>query len=464
MIERHCHHQVILPRLAMILGLLLGCAHGTAQDGGAFAAPTTQPAAALEIEDVIGVWKMHTKFRGSEVPAVMTLWVENGKLAGVWESSERVMPLTSVRIEDGRLKFIRQLGTRALDFAGTVQDDRIDGAYMIVGNAMPSQGTRTSAVPPNHDDRPRPAMDPTSREALLAQIDLSDPKVDLDKLLPGGVPRDGIPALVDPARMPARDTTYPPADARVAVVEIAGEAVAYPINVLAWHEIINDTLAREPIVVIYCPLCDSVSVMKRWVTRPNGDRLVLEFGVSGLLYNSNVVMYDRNTMGLWSQVYCQAMTGMLAGTTLPHLPVRVTTMAAFRAAYPAGSVLDVETGYDRKYGEHPFADYLTSDRVFRNEDFGYGTALPPKTLGLGVRAGVFTAFVPADAAREQPVTVTTPAGNVVVRANDAGIEVVSVPESVQTVQTFYHSWSAFHPRTTIVPPVEPDGEVPGTTR
>lgn len=301
-------------------------------------------------------------------------------------------------------------------------------------------------------DRGRGPGDPRSREHLLSLYDLSNPQVELANILSGGVTKDGIPALTDPKRIGAASATFPSLHGRVAEVVINDEAVAYPLGILNHHEIANDTVGGVPIAVIYCPLCDSVSILDRRLTVEGEDgtstEIVLEFGVSGLLYNSNVVMYERGTMGLWSQVYMKAITGPHAGRGLKHLPVRVREFRDFKREHRGGKVLSVNTGYRRNYRSNPYQRYLAGDQVFHR--FRFGSELPPKTLGMGIKVGGFTAFVPRAAAKNGAVTVETPDGPVVVSANPAGLAVDKAPESAETVQTFYHSWSAFHPDTKIV--------------
>ena len=293
-----------------------------------------------------------------------------------------------------------------------------------------------------------------SRQDLLKQFDTSNPQIDLDDLRPGGPRKDGIPALTKPERMPARHASYPKDNARVIEVAVGDQAVAYPIWILNWHEIINDTVGGVPVAVTYCPLCDSAAVMDRRLTpKPDADPIVLEFGVSGFLLNSNVVMYERNTDALWSQVYMQAITGPHAGRSLKYLPARVVSFKDFKARHPHGEVLTKNTGYDRPYDGPAYERYFADpDRVFYK--FDYDDRLPPKTLGMGIKAGDLVVFVRADAAIEKPITVETPLGRVVVTANEFGLQLEKAPEGVSSIQTFYHSWSAFYPKTTIIPEPE----------
>ena len=300
-----------------------------------------------------------------------------------------------------------------------------------------------------HEERVR-----VTKESLSKHYDLSNPQIDLDEMLAPGVPKDGIHYLTNPKRVMGVEADYPGLRERVAVVEINGEAVAYPLGILNFHEVANDTVGGVPIAATYCPLCDSVAVLDRrlMVTdESSGEEkeIILEFGISGFLYNSNMVLYDQTSMGLWSQVYLKAFTGKFAGKSLNYLPVRIMKFGAFREKYPKGEVLSTDTGFDEPYERNPYADYLTSQRVFRDHDFGFKKDLPPKTLGLGLKVGSFAAFVTAELARQGPVTIETPKGPAIVTANEAGVRLQSAPAGTQALQTFYHSWSAFHPETKV---------------
>ena len=303
------------------------------------------------------------------------------------------------------------------------------------------------------EQREQPRRHRVTREELLKNYDLSNPIIDIDKLLAPGVDKDGIPALTNPRWVKVADSDYPAnPKARVVEVTAGGQAVAYPLGILNWHEIANDVVGDMPVAVTYCPLCDSVAVFDRRITSQdeNGKATVrtLEFGVSGLLYNSNVVMYERHNMGLWSQVYMRAVTGPDSGTMLKSLPVRMMTWEEFKKAHPDGEVLSTDTGHDRPYNANPYEGYLKSDRVFGQFDFGH--ALPPKTLGVGIAAGDFVTFITADAMPEGKATVHTPGGDVQIVHEDAGFRVVDKPDNVAALQTFYHSWSAYYPDTKII--------------
>lgn len=287
---------------------------------------------------------------------------------------------------------------------------------------------------------------------LEAEYDLSNlniPKDEIHTLLP----RDAIPALTDPKRQDSANAKWLPSDARIIVVRVNDEVLGVPLPVLDWHEIVNTTVGGEPIAATYCPLCDSATVFNRRVDLPvEGDSepetVVLEFGVSGALYNSNVLMYDRRDKGLWSQLGMRAVSGPLAGTALDMLPVEIVSFSQFKKDHPDARVVSNETGHQRNYGQSPYESYFARDGLMVPVK-GVGDALPRKTLGVGVAIDDHAWFVPEDLYRDG-YTLTTPAGDVKLTAGDAGVRVASAPDGVRTAQTFYYSWSAFYPHTTIV--------------
>ncbi|GJQ27686.1 MAG: hypothetical protein HBSAPP02_27180 [Phycisphaerae bacterium] len=276
---------------------------------------------------------------------------------------------------------------------------------------------------------------------------LTIPKDQIHTLLP----RDAIPALTDPGMEPADKADWLPDDARVIEVVVGEDVLGVPLRVLDWHEVVNTTVGGKPVAVTYCPLCDSATVFSRKVGA-GGAATVLEFGVSGALYNSNVLMYDRKDKGLWSQLGMRAVSGPLAGTALDMLPVEVVSFAAFKKAHPGAKIVSSKTGHQRDYSRSPY------ERYFKNETLmvpvaRVGDALPRKTLGVGIAVGDGDAsqawFVPTSAIGDGR-TIDTPAGKVRLARSEAGIAVIEAPKGVRSAQTFYYSWSAFYPDTTVV--------------
>lgn len=268
------------------------------------------------------------------------------------------------------------------------------------------------------------------------------------------LPRDAIPALTDPTREAAADADWIPPDGRVIVVRIGKETVGVPIAVVNWHEIVNMEVGGAPVAVTYCPLCDSAAVFSR---RVGDEGPVLEFGVSGALYNSNVLMYDRAEKGLWSQLGMHAVSGPRAGTALEVLPVEVVGFTAFKVRFPGAQIVSKETGHDRDYSASPYEAYFQGEELMVPVA-AIGDALPPKTLGIGIAMGEGASarawFVPVSAIGDAGIRVETPAGEVEVIRTDGGVAVASAPEGVRSAQTFYYSWSAFYPDTQIVQVIE----------
>jgi hypothetical protein len=193
-------------------------------------------------------------------------------------------------------------------------------------------------------------------DGRLNGFDVSNASIPVDEILPGGPPRDGIPALDAPDFLAARNADFLAATDRVIGIARGDNAKAYPIAILNWHEIVNDRIGEDAIVVTYCPLCGTGMVFSA------GDDL--SFGVSGLLYNSDVLMYDRRTESLWSQLKMEAVTGLRRGQTLELLPASHTTWGDWLARYPDTLVLSDQTGFERDYTRDPYWVYHRSSDVY----------------------------------------------------------------------------------------------------
>lgn len=297
----------------------------------------------------------------------------------------------------------------------------------------------------------------TPAAPLLRQFNLDGLSIDRNDIHAGGPPKDGIPALTKPKVVPAAQARFLRAGDRVVGVKIGENARAYPIRVLNWHEAINDILGTTPIAVIYCPLCDSVSVVDRRISKDK----TIEFGISGLLLNSNVLLYDRTDQALWSQVSLSAMSGPHAGKSLVHLPWEIVTFGEWRKAHPKGTVVTLNTGHLRDYQRNPYADYFATDRlrfpVARLDD-----RLPPNTRVVGIRLGAVSRVYPLErvAAALKHRVEDEIGGKPLVLETDATaatIHLIQLPEGAQVVHTFWFAWAAFHPQTEIF------GEIPEPT-
>lgn len=226
----------------------------------------------------------------------------------------------------------------------------------------------------------------TAREDVASALDdsrneaFSAPLIDLSRVRSGGPPPDGIPSIDNPVFQHAAAVDWlSPAEA-VLAVEIDGEARAYPIQVLTWHELVNDTIGDTPVTISYCPLCNSALAYDRRL----GAR-ILDFGTSGRLFNSSMVMYDRQTETLWTHFDGTAVAGALVGAELDTFPIATVSWEDFRTANPDGLVLTRNTGFSRDYGRNPYEGYDdASTRPFLY-DGEYDDRLEPKTRVIVVR-------------------------------------------------------------------------------
>jgi hypothetical protein len=197
-------------------------------------------------------------------------------------------------------------------------------------------------------------------------------------------------------------------------VALGDEAKAYPLRILIWHEIVNDEIGGEPVAVTYCPLCNSALVFRATIE----DGRVLEFGTTGTLYLSNLVMYDRQTDSSWAQLFGKAIAGPLTGTTLARLPSRIESWGAWRRANPDGLVLSEDTGFARSYGQNPYEGYEGSEAPFLFEGEA-DDRLPAFEHVLGFADGADVVAVPFSALRDRAV-----AGRAAISARVGGAPVV----------------------------------------
>ena len=260
----------------------------------------------------------------------------------------------------------------------------------------------------------------TSREDVPSGLrdpdnpDHPEPLVELSEIR-GVVPPDAIPALEDPAFEPVGDADWLPAVEPVLALEIDGDARAYPLRIMTWHELVNGTVGGVPVTVSYCPLCNSAVAYDRRV----GER-ILDFGTSGALFNSALVMYDRQTESLWSHYTGQAVVGHLTGAELDLIPVQTVSFESFRAAYPDGHVLSQATGRSRQYGQNPYISYDSNSRPFLfSGDFD--DRLDPIARVVALRDGDEGAVVPYEVLAERRVVAFSFAGRDLVALYEPGL-------------------------------------------
>lgn len=167
------------------------------------------------------------------------------------------------------------------------------------------------------------------------------------------IPPDGIPAIDDPSFVPVREVDWLSEREPVIALQVGDAARAYPLQIMTWHEIVNDVVSGTPVAVTFCPLCNTAIAFER--PRIAGE--ITTFGTSGKLINSNLLMYDRATESLWPQVTGVALTGPQKGRELTRVPVQIVSWGDFASAHADGDVLSRDTGHDRRYGENPYPGY-----------------------------------------------------------------------------------------------------------
>lgn len=288
----------------------------------------------------------------------------------------------------------------------------------------------------------------TSSDRHLNGFAVANSLVPVAEIHAGGPDRDGIPAIDRPQFVSAEDAEFLDGDDPVLGLVRDGMARAYPIKIMNWHEIVNDQINGEPIAITYCPLCGSgVAFIAEQGQRD------LSFGVSGLLYNSDMLLYDRETESLWSQIAKQAIAGPLVGARLSALPLTHTTWRAWQRAHPETEVLSTQTGYRRNYDQAPYGGYEDERGLY----FPVGARsnrYHPKERVLGIeRNGVFKAYPFAELSQTDG-SVTDQVGGETIevrfdRAQNSASAFDAAGEPLPTMTLFWFAWYAFHPDTQV---------------
>lgn len=236
---------------------------------------------------------------------------------------------------------------------------------------------------------PQTSLPPAKKIMITDGIKHSIP---LDQIVSGGVPKDGIPSIDNPRFVSIKEAQRFLVDGDFGIgLEYRGEARFYPFKILVWHEIVNDWVAGEPLAITYCPLCLTGIVFKREV---NGQPV--EFGVSGKLFNNNLLMYNRSkdpkNESLWLQAVGRAVVGPDTGKELEIIPSDNIAFGDWQKAHPEGKVLSQQTGFNRNYDRDPYGNYYTTPGTLfplTHQD----SRLPDKEVVLGVEVnGKFKAY------------------------------------------------------------------------
>lgn len=277
-------------------------------------------------------------------------------------------------------------------------------------------------------------------------FDVSNSSVPISQIRGGGPGRDGIPAIDRPRFITPEQVLFLSDDDQVLSVTIDGKTRAYPLRILVWHEIVNDKIDKTPIAVTYCPLCGTGMVFSRQV-----DGKEVDFGVSGLLYQSDMLMYDRQTESLWSQLEMTAIAGKKKGSELTWLPSSQMRWKAWRREHPEGKVLSTQTGHRRDYTRMPYAGYEDTERTMfpvpstrkelRNKAWVAGIVIDDEAAAYSLASlkqkGAAEDFVGGVAIR---VTYEEESGAVRVTRKDSS-------EELPVVNAYWFAWQAFYPET-----------------
>lgn len=265
-----------------------------------------------------------------------------------------------------------------------------------------------------------------------------------NKLSAGGPPKDGIPSIDNPQYDIISDANeWLEDEDTLLFLNYNGVRKAYPTSIMVWHEIVNDYAAGIPIAVTYCPLCITGIAYERIV-----DNQEVEFGTSGKLFNSNLVMYDRLTESYWTQVDGVAIQGERSGDVLRQVPLDLIKWKDLKETYPDALVLTKETGFNRQYGRDPYLSYYTDDAVWFPVEFkNFSINTKEVVYGLEVN-GEFKAYKETDiedGAIEDvlggvPIRIERTSGVVNTTNLETGEELIEE-------RHFWFSWYAFHPDT-----------------
>ncbi len=232
------------------------------------------------------------------------------------------------------------------------------------------------------------------------KTDFSRATVPLEEIVSGGPPKDGIPALDHPRFESVREADSWLADKEpVAVVRSAGEVKAYPLQILIWHEIVNDVVGGVPVSVTFCPLCNTTLAFDR-----RFDGAILDFGTTGRLRHSDLVMYDRQTETWWQQATGEGIIGTYAGERLSFIPAPVLSWREIKDQWEEALVLSRETGHGRPYGQNPYIGYdrgrgpMAAFFRGRKDD-----RLPPMERVVALESGGESFAIPFSTMREKRV-------------------------------------------------------------
>jgi len=265
------------------------------------------------------------------------------------------------------------------------------------------------------------------------------------KIRGGGPPKDGIPSIDNPKFQPMSEVDWIEDNELVLALTYKGEEKVYPLQILVWHEIVNDYVAGDPILITYCPLCGTGLAFSPIL---KGERV--EFGTSGKLYNSNLVMYDRLTDTYWTQVEGQAIIGELAGTILDPISIDTLRWDLWKETHTDSLVLTKDTGHARNYGRDPYGGYYEDDFALYFPVEYSSDRIAAKTVIFGINVdGTYKAYKESDIGN---FVDTVNGVEITVSSENGVITFFSGETEYVKERGFWFSWYAFHPDTLVYEP------------
>ena len=281
-------------------------------------------------------------------------------------------------------------------------------------------------------------------------FELSDSLIPEKQILQGGPPRDGIPAIHKPVFINASQAGYLSDSDRILGVQFEGQAKAYPIRILNWHEVVNDKINESDFSITYCPLCGT-GVAFSGTTQTSG----IQFGVSGLLYNSDVLLYDLATQSLWSQILGQAISGERMGEKLVKIPLQHTNWKHWQALHPDTLVLSDDTGFSRDYERDPYSGYGTSSTIYFPTTENPPDQYHPKEQVIGLEADdQFIAFPFVELNKNTSTSIKGELNGQAYLLNwnkeqQSARVTDNQGNELAVIQAFWFAWYTFHPETAV---------------
>jgi len=293
----------------------------------------------------------------------------------------------------------------------------------------------------------KPHKGDTVIQQVSLQNDFTDSKVNPSDIEQGCFGQDCIPAITHPKFDKADEANWLNDSDTVFAINYKGVLRAYPQRILNWHEIVNDTVLGDPLAITFCPLCGTAVAYKRVV---NG--IITEFGVSGKLYNSDLIMYDRYEGNLWQQATGQAIVGPAArrNETLQVIDIDTTSWRQWKRQHPDTFVLSRDSGYTRNYNQYPYGTYEQDDQVY----FGVKSLnrkLQIKTVVYGVEVSGAAKAYPKSVIDNMSV-IQDSIGGVPIKiqegqAGEVAVTNMQTNQQIIPLRVFWFAWAAFHPNT-----------------